>query len=520
MISPAAVRPIWIRALLLLGAFVLLLAGIQQQSLWLDEARAADAVYDAGRLPEGMRDTLRYLRDSFQQTFERVRSDVHPPFYLLLLDAWTLLVGESELALRLPSALAGLIAVAGVAALARLWFSQRAGWFALILLVTSGFFLQYAQQARMVTLLLALATLMLLAYTHHERRPRRSSAVWLILTSTLALYTHYAALVLLVLLLIYTLIRRRWRLAGLLLLPALLFVPWLPFALDQWRLGAVLPLASDPAMLAVLLLPWSLLIARLLDAVRPPRFSQLVALLLLVSLCVTQLSIREHNKAHWREAVTQAAQNRRAIEPLVMNIPPHSPLNYYDRRYPLTQGYTLDIGWKSHMPAETERLLTLLDPVPAVWVALPMQDPSSWDAVIHLIKTHSAGYRDGVQGTIFYRFDSERGTALQFAFGETLLEWSPQALQVAAGQSLCLQTGLPVMPDHSMLLALTHGYHEVLAQSQVEAAPQACLDLPASLPDAVLHLRLYLLDAAGQRLPLTEHGHYWGDYLMLGTAQP
>lgn len=591
MLSAVPLRPIWF-SLLLLAAFALLLIGIQQQSLWLDEAWTADVLYDAGRPPEGIRDTLRFLRDSFQQVFEQVRVDVHPPLYFVLLDSWTLFLGESELALRLPSALAGLIAAAGVAALGRLWLGERAAWFALILLVTSGFFLHYGQEARMLALLLALATLMLLAFAHHLRRPRRTSAIWLIVAGTLALYTHYVVALLLAALLLYALMMRRWWLIVLLLIPALLFVPWLPFALEQWRLhpqgAAALPLASDMGTLAALallltsgywfnfavplllalpalrrlrdyrialllllwalvptvllfllnaqgiallqirylipiLLPWTLLLAWALDRLRVPRFGQIVPLLLLIWLAFTQFSMRDdlwHSKPRWRDAVAQAAAARSAIEPLVMNIAPHSPVHYYDRRYLLTRGYTLDIGWRSYTPDQVSAALRVLEDAPRIWTVLPMQDPVAWDAIISLTETRSVGYRDSVQGTILYRFEQGNPADLRFLFGTIALDWSPRQLQATAGETLCLQTGLPDVPDHSMLIALTRGYHEVLAQVETPAAPQACLDLPPSLPAEALHLRLYVLDPQGTRLPLTESGLLWGDYLMLGSVQP
>ncbi|MBI5667152.1 MAG: glycosyltransferase family 39 protein [Chloroflexi bacterium] len=169
-------------ALALLAAFGLMTAGLQRESLWTDEAWSAWAV----RSP------------NLAVTLERIRGDVHPPLYFLLLDGWTWLAGDSVFALRLPSALAALVGLAATYALGVRLYDRTTGLTALILLATASFFIYYAREARMYSLLLALAALTTRFYLRWRCRPtlRRS----LIYAASLAalLYTHYAgALILL-----------------------------------------------------------------------------------------------------------------------------------------------------------------------------------------------------------------------------------------------------------------------------------------------------------------------------------
>ncbi len=234
-------------ALALLAAFAIILTGLGRESLWNDEAWTAWAV----RSPYVV------------ETLARVRDDVHPPLYFLLLDGWTLAAGESVYALRLPSAWFALVGLAAVYAIGRRCFGGAGGLIALILLATASFFVYYAREARMYSLLLALSALATWVYILWRRQPTpRRALVYAALLAAL-LYTHYAgALVVaaqvihLVLTPIFSLhfppVRRnrepvRWRELFHAVLPYALalaaFAPWLPAALAQLRANPNGPLA-------------------------------------------------------------------------------------------------------------------------------------------------------------------------------------------------------------------------------------------------------------------------------------
>jgi mannosyltransferase len=132
-------------------------------------------------------------------------ADIQPPFYYLLLWLTTRLFGQSEWALRFPSALFGVASVSLVWLLGRQLFRQaggpwrqRASYLAALFLVASPLMVYYGQEARMYTLLVfqaSLASYLILRFVSG------STSRWLIfsyvLVMTAALYTHYFAVFLL-----------------------------------------------------------------------------------------------------------------------------------------------------------------------------------------------------------------------------------------------------------------------------------------------------------------------------------
>ncbi len=224
---PTPGRAGWLALLvgLLLLAAGLRFHGLGAQSLWNDEG-ASHAM------------TARPLG----AIVSNAAADIHPPGYYLLLKGWTALLGESELALRLPSAFASLLTVALTAALGRRLFGRPAGALAALLLALNTFAVYYAQEARMYALLGLWAAAGMLALVMWLHRPRRNAPLLaLALINAAGLYTQYAypltmlaqgALVLLWL-------ARRWnaRTLGLYvtanLLTLALFAPWAGEAIRQ-----------------------------------------------------------------------------------------------------------------------------------------------------------------------------------------------------------------------------------------------------------------------------------------------
>ena len=221
---------------LLLAVFALSLTGIQAESLWLDEAWTANALYDDRPPPADIGDVVRGVRDSLLDTLATVRVDVHPPLYFILLDLWTLVMDESEFALRLPSALVGLGAIAGTIALGRQWFDARTGLIAGLLLGTLGFYVYYTREARMYTLYLAWVVLATWAYTLWWRTPTRWHGALYSALMTFALYTHYVSATVIVAHVSHHLLtRRRWQMIAPYALALVLYMPWLPIIWEQWQ---------------------------------------------------------------------------------------------------------------------------------------------------------------------------------------------------------------------------------------------------------------------------------------------
>ncbi len=136
---PPAARLILVALVLVLAAG-LRFARIDHQSLWYDEGNSARAAE---------RPIAQIVRDSAH--------DIHPPGYYILLAGWQDLTGSSELALRMFSALLGVLSVALVYAIGARLFSRSTGVLAALFAAVNPFQVWYAQEARMYALLGALS---------------------------------------------------------------------------------------------------------------------------------------------------------------------------------------------------------------------------------------------------------------------------------------------------------------------------------------------------------------------------
>ena len=268
-VEPAATRPADLSpratratlAVLVLLAAALRLTGLGRESLWVDEGYTK---YLATLTPGAYLDDVRHT----------VRN-ILPPLYFTLLHGWTALAGDSETALRLPSAVAGILTLPLLHALLSRLFDRTTGLLGAGLLAVAPFHLHFAQEARMYALLalLCVASAYLLVRLLDETRTWQLLA--LAVTEAAVVWTHHYGLLVLVaeaaFVGVLTARRdvtgralRRWLaaqvLAAVLVLPwALLFLdqlhkvgayPWLP-PVTVGSVGAVLvAFAGSPAALA------------------------------------------------------------------------------------------------------------------------------------------------------------------------------------------------------------------------------------------------------------------------------
>src|SRR5579859_5372663 len=127
-------------------------------------------------------------------------ADIHPPGYYLLLKVWHTLTGDSEFALRALSALSGLVLVALLYRLGRVYFDRLAAVAATFLGALNPFLVYYSQEARMYELAAALgaASFLLFSLWLRSSRPpgspygNRRLAIAYCLVTAAGLYTHYA----------------------------------------------------------------------------------------------------------------------------------------------------------------------------------------------------------------------------------------------------------------------------------------------------------------------------------------
>lgn len=125
---------------LLVGA-VLRFSVLDRNGLWLDELFTARAIG----------------REGWSGLADEVARDVHPPGYFALVRVWSWVAGTSDIALRIPSVLAGLATIAFSAVLARRLSGSLAGVLAAFLVATAPFAVMLDREARGNALLAALA---------------------------------------------------------------------------------------------------------------------------------------------------------------------------------------------------------------------------------------------------------------------------------------------------------------------------------------------------------------------------
>jgi uncharacterized membrane protein len=158
-------------------------------------------------------------------------ADIHPLGYYSLLWGWMRVFGESLIAVRMLSVLAGAGLVVIVCLLAYELFNAKTALLAGIFSALSPFQIHYAQEIRMYVFMALWLLLATFAYLHATRSSRRIWWGLFALFAALAQYSHNLAAFYLIPLALWPLITRQWRtlrsvaLAG--LLAMLIYLPWL-----------------------------------------------------------------------------------------------------------------------------------------------------------------------------------------------------------------------------------------------------------------------------------------------------
>ena len=192
MLEPRT-RLSWPTALICLALFgtalLVRLYRLETQSLWLDEGSS----WALSQAP---------WPDLFGELFNPRAAY---PLYHLLLKGWMALFGASEAALRLPSALAGALAVPVVYLAAgeveRLAAVPTASWYGLaaaLLLLTAPYALWYSQEAKVYSLLLLTSALGVWALARALRTGTRAAWAATMLLAVGALFVHRLAALLVV----------------------------------------------------------------------------------------------------------------------------------------------------------------------------------------------------------------------------------------------------------------------------------------------------------------------------------
>lgn len=218
-----------IRAILILGVIALvgiLLRFFADSPLWLDEAISASIAEEG---PRGI--------------VEALRNDGHPPLYYFLLHFWSLVVGDSDFALR---AMSGVFSTSSLFLVYRFMRKATDSWVGALtvgVLAISPFAIRYATEVRMYSLLVLLILIGHILIEKVWRSPTPLNLLGVSCVIAGLLYTHYWSLFLvsaLCLVLFFCIvsgdkevIERSKKLSFAVGLGIATFVPWLPIFLEQ-----------------------------------------------------------------------------------------------------------------------------------------------------------------------------------------------------------------------------------------------------------------------------------------------
>jgi mannosyltransferase len=186
----------WPLLALTLLAGVLRLSTLDLQSFWGDEAFTP----------------VHVLHPSLWATLRGIgRTENTPPLWYVLAWADSRVLGDGQVALRLPSALAGIAAVPVTWAIGQELSGKRAAVVGAAFVAVNPLFVWYSQEARSYGLFVLTAALAMLCFLRAQREPTRGRMVVFALTASLALLTHYFAVFLLIPMVLWLLCEPRTR---------------------------------------------------------------------------------------------------------------------------------------------------------------------------------------------------------------------------------------------------------------------------------------------------------------------
>lgn len=204
-------------------ATLLRLYSISTESYWLDEAISIRQAQ----------------HDDLEDTLERVKNDIHLPFYITILHFWVKLFGIGEFASRSLSLIFGVAGILALFFLARRLFGDKTALIASALMAFSPIMIYYSQEARLYTLFVLLSILSFDMFVKYLREPKAKNMILYLCVTLPLIYTHiFGFLVLASQNIVIFLHSRlnikkiwRWILSQALLVA--MFIPWMPIFLRQ-----------------------------------------------------------------------------------------------------------------------------------------------------------------------------------------------------------------------------------------------------------------------------------------------
>lgn len=215
-------------AILLFGFFTRIIY-LNAQSIWADEA-------------------FTYIVTQSDNFWQTISADVHPPLYFMLITGWTWIAGTSEFSLRMPSVLASILTMAMLVTISREIVHHRPHPNQLVIPVIAGLLfalsdleVMVAQEARSYTLHGFWVTLSVFLYLRWIRKEQWRYAIGFVISTLLIIFTHYIGVFTPIALGLHALLflrgRQRIITIGLLVIAALIFLPWLWFVIIAQQIG-------------------------------------------------------------------------------------------------------------------------------------------------------------------------------------------------------------------------------------------------------------------------------------------
>lgn len=153
---------------------VITLWTITKSSIWFDEAFGAYMIHF-----------------NFADIFKYTAADVHPPMFYWLLKLWSMMFGNTELALRSMSVFFGGIAIIFGYLLTNRLFDKKAARISLLFMVLSPMLVRYGQEMRMYALVAAIGLAATYVLTIAVESKKRLPWVIYGILVALGMWTHY-----------------------------------------------------------------------------------------------------------------------------------------------------------------------------------------------------------------------------------------------------------------------------------------------------------------------------------------
>jgi mannosyltransferase len=133
-----------------------------------------------------------YKLGSFRQLAYYGVYDVSPPFHYVFMFGWIRIFGDSELSIRIPALVFGVLSIPLAYAIAAKYFDRQTGLLVALMLSLSPVHIWYSQEARPYSMLIFALLISMLAV--EKLRESKSNLLWLsvyIIAAGASLFSHY-----------------------------------------------------------------------------------------------------------------------------------------------------------------------------------------------------------------------------------------------------------------------------------------------------------------------------------------